>query len=161
MKLYHGSVMKVEHPEIRQSNRLLDFGSGFYTTTNLEQATRWAWIKRERMSRNSAYLNIYEIDDDIFLNKGIHFLEFTEPDRSWLEFVINNRQGKQMHDYDLVKGAVANDTLYQTFTLYESGILSVEETITRLKVHTLFDQLSFHTKKVIKELQFTKALSII
>jgi hypothetical protein len=152
--------MKVEHPEIRQGNRLLDFGYGFYTTTNLEQATRWAWIKKTRMNRNCAYLNTYEIDDDIFLNKGIHFLEFTEPDRSWLEFVINNRQGKQMHDYDLVRGAVANDTLYQTFTLYESGVLSVEETITRLKVHTLFDQLSFHTKKVINELQFIEALEL-
>lgn len=41
MKLYHGSIEKVEHPEIRKSNRTLDYGQGFYTTTSCEQAEAW------------------------------------------------------------------------------------------------------------------------
>lgn len=38
MKLYHGSLVVVEEPEIRVSDRYLDFGYGFYTTMNKEQA---------------------------------------------------------------------------------------------------------------------------
>lgn len=38
MKLYHGSIEVVEFPEIRQPNRTLDYGSGFYTTTDYDQA---------------------------------------------------------------------------------------------------------------------------
>lgn len=42
MNIYHGSDIVVEKPQILQSNRLLDFGIGFYTTSNKEQAIRWA-----------------------------------------------------------------------------------------------------------------------
>ena len=41
MIIYHGSLELVEKPEIRKSNRLLDYGSGFYTTTSVEQAEAW------------------------------------------------------------------------------------------------------------------------
>ena len=35
MILYHGSNVIVEHPKLVKQNRFLDFGFGFYTTTNL------------------------------------------------------------------------------------------------------------------------------
>jgi hypothetical protein len=34
MTLYHGSDQIIEIPELRPSIRTLDFGQGFYTTTN-------------------------------------------------------------------------------------------------------------------------------
>ena len=38
MKIYHGSIEKVEKPEIRISkHRTLDYGYGFYTTTSYSQ----------------------------------------------------------------------------------------------------------------------------
>ncbi|WP_235390992.1 DUF3990 domain-containing protein [Segatella hominis] len=39
-KVYHGSIEEVRKPEIRQPNRSLDYGSGFYTTTSYEQAKK-------------------------------------------------------------------------------------------------------------------------
>jgi hypothetical protein len=36
MKIYHGSNVIVEKPKIMQSERMLDFGTGFYTTSNKE-----------------------------------------------------------------------------------------------------------------------------
>lgn len=36
MIVYHGSYLPVEKPQIIVSNRTLDFGRGFYTTTNLQ-----------------------------------------------------------------------------------------------------------------------------
>ena len=45
-KIYHGSLEVVRSPEIRQSNRSLDYGTGFYATTSYEQAEKWV---RRRM----------------------------------------------------------------------------------------------------------------
>lgn len=41
-KIYHGSIDIVENPEIRQPNRSLDYGHGFYTTTSFAQAKKLA-----------------------------------------------------------------------------------------------------------------------
>ena len=42
MILYHGSNMVVEKPRLVEQNRFLDFGHGFYTTTNKAQAENFA-----------------------------------------------------------------------------------------------------------------------
>ena len=52
MLVYLGSVEVVENPEIRESNRTLDYGSGFYTTTSYEQAV--AWVKRRMAELNKS-----------------------------------------------------------------------------------------------------------
>lgn len=54
MLVYHGSVEVVENPEIRESDRTLDYGSGFYTTTSYEQAV--AWVKRKMAAIKSFVL---------------------------------------------------------------------------------------------------------
>ena len=68
MKLYHGSNIKVEIPKILNNFRRLDFGKGFYLTTDLEQAKKWATITTNRRNTGKAVVNVYEIDNDI-LNK--------------------------------------------------------------------------------------------
>ena len=52
MILYHGSTVIVDKPKVLLSERLVDFGAGFYTTTNREQAVRWA--QRVSTRRSSA-----------------------------------------------------------------------------------------------------------
>ena len=42
MTIYHASNVEVKRPMLVESNRMLDFGPGFYTTTNCEQAVRFA-----------------------------------------------------------------------------------------------------------------------
>lgn len=42
MILYHGSNAVVGTPKLIKQNRYLDFGFGFYTTTNREQAVNFA-----------------------------------------------------------------------------------------------------------------------
>jgi len=44
MRIYHGSDVVVKIPKILTANRLLDFGEGFYTTSNYEQAEAQQWI---------------------------------------------------------------------------------------------------------------------
>lgn len=45
MKLYHGSTVTVKSPNIQKGRKATDFGKGFYTTTNFEQAKKWAHSK--------------------------------------------------------------------------------------------------------------------
>lgn len=160
MILYHGSTQIIDCPQLIKSDRFLDFGRGFYTTTNLDQATRWAIIKQKRTTAESAYVNLYKINDNLFSNSDLSILLFPEANRDWLEFVTRNRQGNPLHNYDIVKGAVANDTIYQTLVLYEAGAYSVEETIARLKVHRLFDQISFHTEAALKKIIYQKTFLV-
>ena len=51
MILYHGSNVIVEHPKLVKQNRFLDFGFGFYTTTNRKQAENFALKVAERRKR--------------------------------------------------------------------------------------------------------------
>lgn len=40
MILYHGSNLEIKQPSLKYSRSSLDFGSGFYTTTDLQQAEK-------------------------------------------------------------------------------------------------------------------------
>lgn len=42
MIIYHGSNVEFSEPRLIQQNRFLDFGFGFYTTTNKVQAISFA-----------------------------------------------------------------------------------------------------------------------
>ena len=83
-------------------------------------------------------------------------LIFPEPNEEWLDFVFVNRNGSYNGElYDIVFGPVANDTIYRTFIAYEEGILTKDETIARLKVKKLFDQMTFTTELALKELKYS------
>ena len=61
-------------------------------------------------------------------------------------------------DYELIYGPVANDDIFLTFHLYASGELSKGETISRLKVRKLYNQLLFSSERAISYLKFTGVL---
>lgn len=161
MQLYHGSIEIIEKPKILDQQRLLDFGKGFYTTTNKEQAERWAAIKQKRTSRSAkAIITVYELDGNLLNSENLKVKIFTKANEEWLDFVIHNRNIESDTNNDIVIGPVANDTLYQTLILYEAGILTKKETIARLKVHPLFDQLSFNTQKALEYLKYIRSYEL-
>ena len=53
MILFHGGIEIVKSPLILDSQRFLDFGKGFYTTTNREQSENWAVIKQKRDAKST------------------------------------------------------------------------------------------------------------
>lgn len=50
MTLYHGSNVEVKDPRLLKVQRELDFNKGFYTTSDLEQATRWGKRTSQRFN---------------------------------------------------------------------------------------------------------------
>ncbi|MBR3002579.1 MAG: DUF3990 domain-containing protein [Clostridia bacterium] len=157
MKLYHGSTFIVKEPNIEILNYRTDFGKGFYTTTDIEQAKKWTKIKKERLEQEmhdfqlKRYINIYEYNED----KNLKILNFIEATEEWLDFVYKNRSSNELlHDYDIVKGPVANDNLFATLRLYERNFISKKTTIEELKTYKLVDQISFHTAEALKTLKY-------
>ena len=159
MKIYHGSIDKVEIPGIRESNRTLDYGRGFYTTTSYKQAEDWV---RRRMTENKVsvgYVCVYELDESILQN--LNTLVFETPTDEWVDFVMKNRTEKGFdHDYDLVYGPVANDKVYAAFALYEGGLIDKNTLIAELKTYKLVDQYLFHTPQALEYIKFEEAKEV-
>ena len=66
MILYHGSNMIVEKPLVNIGKTSVDFGQGFYLTSDYEQAKRWANQVKIRRDNGTAYISEYEVDDQEF-----------------------------------------------------------------------------------------------
>ncbi|MDR2762135.1 MAG: DUF3990 domain-containing protein [Planctomycetaceae bacterium] len=158
MKLYHGGMIAIEKPALKTPyarNHTSDFGDGFYTTTDLEQAIRWTQIRQIYYSSGNGIVSIYEIDDNLFHDPKLNCLIFKKADKKWLEFVMKNRQNKNYkHDYDIVAGPIANDRVYATLTLFENNFLNAVETIQRLKTFKFANQILFHTELSLQKLSY-------
>lgn len=157
--LYHGGSHIIETPEIREPNRTLDFGKGFYVTSSKQQAERW--VKAHLKGRFSkGYVNSYEFDLDI-LPTDFKLRIFPKADEEWIDFVLANRLTLGFHhDYDLVIGPVANDNVYAQITLFEGGIISKQNLIEELKAYKLVDQYLFHSERVLPYLRYISNYSV-
>jgi len=153
IKIYHGSDIIIKNPKIIQPVRALDFGQGFYTTTNIEQAKSFAKKVQDRNSSTETHISIYTLNIEL-LNK-LNCLFFDKPDKKWLDFVSANRNGTYSGKiFDIIYGPVANDTVFKTFIAYQNGTLSEKETLKRLKIRNLYNQLVFTNDEALKCLQF-------
>lgn len=85
-KVYHGSIEEVRNPEIRQPNRSLDYGSGFYTTTSYEQAKKLVERRMKDKGVSVGYVNVYELDDEVI--NDMKSLFFEKPTEEWVIFVM-------------------------------------------------------------------------
>lgn len=160
MIVYHGSTLVADKPRILQSERFLDFGMGFYTTTNKEQATRWAQKVAVRRKAETQYISIYEFDDKL-AEKELKVIRFERADEAWLNFICACRGGKSVaEEYDLVFGPVADDNVYAVVQLFELGVLDKDETVKRLKVEKLYDQVLFHTEKALSLCSYKQFIAL-
>ena len=125
MKVYHGSDTVVQKPRILHSKRRMDFGSGFYTTQSRTQAEKWARSVRRRRDSPEAFVTEFDYEE----KPGMNVLIFDGPFAEWFDFIIRNRKGTFTHDYDIILGPVADDSVYDTLFLFESGYITREEAI--------------------------------
>lgn len=150
MKIYHGSGETVKNPEIRTAKYHKDFYYGFYCTLFEEQARRWA----VRYSGHGI-VNEYEYQPDAAL-KVLKFSEMTE---EWLDFIAACRIGKE-HDYDIVEGPMANDTIFNYVQNFVDGKISREAFWALAKFKKPTHQISFHTTRALATLRFVKGYDV-
>lgn len=153
MICYHGSDTIIDTPKILEAKRPLDFGGGFYVTTNEEQAKKWAIKVAYRNNTNHKCVNRYEFD----VNKAkeeLTVIHFEAADEKWLDFICNNRSGKHTGEYDIVIGPVADDRVYRVVVEYENGDVDKETALKNLKTEALCDQILLHTEKALEYLNY-------
>ena len=104
MTVYHGSTIEVSVPDVKMGRFKLDFGRGFYVTTFLQQAEKWA-KRRAKAVRGGPIVSVYEFNVD-----NLHILSFDGYTEEWLDFIAMNRSGLMAADpYDAIYGNIAND----------------------------------------------------
>lgn len=149
MIVYHDSTVEVNEPEIRIEKFNKDFYFGFYCTTFENQAIRWA------TRFGDGVVNVYEYDDRNMLN----ILRFEEMTEEWLDFIVSCRSGHS-HNYDIVEGPMADDTIYNYVQGFIDGKYSREMfwNLARFKKPT--HQISFHTAAALETLRFIEGVIV-
>jgi hypothetical protein len=161
VRLFHGGGSIVAEPAILQRHRNLDFGPGFYTAFTYSQAIVYAEKVRARNHFKDSYINIYEIPPLRDLKKCLSILEFTAPNKAWLNFVTQNRYGDfSVGKHDIIFGPVANDDVYETLIFYEKKKYSARQTLRLLKVEQLYNQMVFATEIAFSFIHFVGAVKI-
>ncbi|MDR2907310.1 MAG: DUF3990 domain-containing protein [Bacteroidales bacterium] len=146
IKLYHGSNCDFSTVDLSKAKDKRDFGTGFYTTTLQNQAIEWANVLYARFGGDGVF--VYEFEFKI--NENLKFKQFDGITEEWLNFVRDNRIGDvAKHDFDVVRGAVANDRTNRTLALFVEGIYTSKEAMEKLKSNKLNDQISIHTEKAL------------
>ncbi|MCL2280226.1 MAG: DUF3990 domain-containing protein [Oscillospiraceae bacterium] len=160
MLLYHGSNLTVQKPQLVRQTRGLDFGAGFYLTSRKEQAMRFSEIVVDRRRSGIATVSVYDFDD-VDADKVLNIRRFLKADEEWLKFVAENRLKTYAGDiFDVVTGAVANDTVMPTIQAFLGGFISAEATIITLKTSKLFDQWCIKSEKALKLLKFIESYEV-
>lgn len=154
MTVYHASNFIIESPDIYHSRDFLDFGKGFYLTSLIEQAKKYA--QRFLYQGDKAYLNHYNLDEN--LDNKFNIKEFGDYNEEWLDFVTLCRLGKLSSKYDMVTGGIADDKVFNTIDLYFSGNISKEEALKRLKfIHPNHQICILNQELINKHLHFLKS----
>ena len=143
MQLYHGSVEIVRLPEIRISRFAKDFGIGFYCKLLKAQAVRWATRFGDGYVNQYAYMP----------NPALRSLRFAEMSEEWLDFIAACRSGKP-HDYDIVEGPMADDTIFNYVQSFLDGEISREAFWALAKFKHPTHQICFHTEAALTTIRF-------
>jgi hypothetical protein len=161
VKLYHGSDVEVTEPRIITSEVGRDFGFGFYTTDIEGQAIRWAKRKQKIALRRGnpnakALVSVFEFDESAYENVNIK--QFGEvPGIEWLDLVCLCRSNiTYKHNYDIVIGKIANDSVGETVSYVMAGIMRKEDALEKLKFEQINNQVCFCTEAALKYIKFIK-----
>lgn len=152
MRLYHGSNIIIEQIDLSKCKPYKDFGQGFYLTAIKEQA--------EQMARRTSAIYGGEpiVTEFEFDETALSFLSvkmFKDPSEEWALFVMANRSRKNVqptHDFDIVIGPVADDTIATLFRNFDDGIIDLPMLVQGLKYKKVSSQYLFHSAEAIKYL---------
>lgn len=150
MKLYHGSNVIVQKPKVLTNGHYKDFGYGFYCTNLEKQAVKWALTKRKQH-----VVNVYEYRK----NMDLKICSFPEMTEEWLDFVVNCRKGIE-HEYDIVEGPMADDTIWDYIEDFTRGNISREAFWALVKFKYPTHQIVFCTEKALSTLDYGRSYQL-
>ncbi|GFI14086.1 hypothetical protein IMSAGC008_01636 [Muribaculaceae bacterium] len=155
MILYHGSNVAIEKIDLARCRPYKDFGKGFYLTDIRHQAERMA-ARTTKMFRGEPVLTSFEFDLDSAVRHGLKIKIFDSPDEEWARFVMANRDidvEQPSHDYDIVIGPVADDTIARLLRMFNENFISEQQLVKELTFSEVTSQYFFHTETAISMLK--------
>lgn len=151
MRLFHGSYMIIDKPEVKKGRNRVDFGQGFYLTSIQGQAEKWSKVIAIR--KGPAFkpvVNIFELDENVFAFSDFCIKKFDEYNIEWLDYVVDCRQGGNLQNcFDLVEGGVANDNVIDTVEDYENGRITAEQALGQLIYKKVNHQICIRNQQII------------
>lgn len=137
--LYHGSNVVITKIYLTLSKPGKDFGKGFYLNPNAKQAMEMARRTVRRLTSGEPIVNAFEFDDSVLLRtSSLKIKTFDGYSKEWAQFILtnrNNRSDSPAHDYDIVIGPIANDTVGVQLHRFIKGYITIERMIEELKFH--------------------------
>ena len=147
---YQGDKNVLNEPKIYLDGSYKDFGYGFYCTNFEIQAKRWALTKKNRH-----VVNVYSYTE----NKNLNCRIFKEMSDEWLDFVVSSRQGER-HDYDIVEGPMADDTIWNYVDDFARGMISRAAFWELVKFKYPTHQIVFCTEAALKCLEYVRSYEL-
>lgn len=153
MILYHGTNVEFDKVELSKSRIAKDFGIGFYLTPDKHAAERQAQRKTEQWQGGTPILQSYEWEES--KASTLKILRFDHFSEDWAKFIFQNRSNRtrtQCHDYDIVIGPIADDTVGLQVRRFKDGIITMKQLIEEIKWHQVTIQYLFATEPALKTL---------
>ena len=148
MRCYHTGHHELRDPDIRIGRTNADFGQGFYLSPSDAFAGKWVREQKDL----EAFVNTYELD-----LSGLRVLRL-QRDADWFDYIFRNRAGlsDRYGEYDVIVGPIANDTIYNTFGVFTSGLLPKEQVLSLLQIGPSFEQIVIKTDRAHDQLRWLK-----
>lgn len=154
MKLYHGTNFDFDKIDLAKGRPNKDFGRGFYLTDIKKQALEMAIRRCDIEEAGTPVVQAYDFDENIFTSGELKVKQFEGVSNEWAEFILANRHahGKQVHDFDIVIGPVADDGVVYQLNLYQQRLITIEQLVRGLTYHKLNNQYFFGTERALFKL---------
>lgn len=152
MILYHGTNVQFGVIDLSKSRVGKDFGVGFYLTPDEAVAQRQGQRKYVQFGSGTPTVMSYSWEP----SEELKILKFDNYCLEWAEFILANRNNKtrvQAHEYDVVIGPIADDTVGFQIRRVEDGIISMTQFLEEIKYNVVTIQYLFATEKAIKTLK--------
>ena len=117
-------------------------------------ATRQAERKLLQFGTGTKVVQSYFLDEEKLT--GLKVLRFDSYTEEWADFILLNRQNKEkrsLHDYDIVVGPIANDTVGFQIRRYTEGIITKAQFLQEIMYHQVTMQYFFGTERALTILE--------
>ena len=136
IKLYHGSNVKIETPDLIYSKPYKDFGRGFYLSEDMQQAWDMAYQKVNQTREGKAEVTTFLFDEKKMYSSELKVKIYSDYSEDWALFILANRDKNNVHpvhDFDIVYGPIADDGVTFQLRRYQGGVISISRLIEELK----------------------------
>ena len=174
MRLYHGSSVSIEKPDVSLNTGFSDLGTGFYLTDDLAAAQRRAASRARMDGTESGVVSAYEFNQDAIewvswgtektmpasSRFGLYFADDTQGIAAWARYIESCRKGRTevdgIGDPAVVRAWIATEEI----EIVCAGLLSADELAEFIEVSELIVQYCLREQRLVDEhLHFVEAIA--